>query len=259
MPGRIAQRAFYDRLAPGARRGLCRVGRPDRADATVAIDAYRIDDAETVLVAMGTIADSARGRRRPPSRAGTPGRRRGVTAYRPFPADALWRDASGGARAVAVIERTDEPAAADNPLTRELKAALADRAARGASIPHRRLGVRRLGSRDVSAGDLVAVFDWLDRPDLADGPRWASLGIRHPSALEPAPVSLRPPGRVQPPRPLDRRARQRDDQQAAGHDHGRAVRQVRAGLSALRLRKEGPPDDVLPDPRRRADPRRMPS
>ena len=51
-----------------------------------------------------------------------------------------------------------------------------------------------LGSRDVSAGDLVAVFDWLDRPDLADGPRWASLGVRHPSALEPAAISLRPAG-----------------------------------------------------------------
>ncbi|HET6649078.1 MAG TPA: 2-oxoacid:acceptor oxidoreductase family protein, partial [Candidatus Limnocylindria bacterium] len=51
-----------------------------------------------------------------------------------------------------------------------------------------------MGSRDVSAGDLVAVFDWLDRADLADGPRWASLGVRHASALEPAPVSMRPKG-----------------------------------------------------------------
>ena len=85
-----------------------------------------------------------------------------------------------------MVERTDEPAAADNPLTRELKAALADRAARGASIPIVVSASAGLGSRDVSAGDLVAVFDWLDRPDLADGPRWASLGVRHPSALEPA-------------------------------------------------------------------------
>ena len=102
----------------------------------------------------------------------------------------LWQHA----RAVAVIERTDEPAAADNPLTRELKAVLADRAARGASIPIVVSASAGLGSRDVSAGDLVAVFDWLDRPDLADGPRWASLGVKHPSALEPAALSLRPAG-----------------------------------------------------------------
>ena len=178
----------------------------------------------------------------------------GVTAYRPFPADAL-ADALSGARAVAVVERTDEPAAADNPLTRELKAALADRAARGASVPLVVSASAGLGSRDVSAGDLVAVFDWLDAPGLSDGPRWASLGIRHPSALEPAPISLRPQGRLQLARPLDRRARQRDDQQAAGDDHGRAVRQAGAGLSALRLGEEGPSDHLLPDAGRRADPR----
>jgi pyruvate-ferredoxin/flavodoxin oxidoreductase len=46
----------------------------------------------------------------------------------------------------------------------------------------------------VAAGDLVAVFDWLDRPDVSDGPRWASLGIHHSSALAPASVSIRPRG-----------------------------------------------------------------
>jgi pyruvate-ferredoxin/flavodoxin oxidoreductase len=95
---------------------------------------------------------------------------------------------------VAVVERTDEPAAADNPLTRELKSALADRAARGAAIPIVVSASAGLGSRDVSAGDLVAVFDWLDSPELERGPQWASLGIRHPSALHTSAVSLRPAG-----------------------------------------------------------------
>jgi pyruvate-ferredoxin/flavodoxin oxidoreductase len=95
---------------------------------------------------------------------------------------------------VAVVERTDEPAAGDNPLTRELKATLADRAARGASVPVVVSASAGLGSRDVSAGDLVAVFDWLDEPRLSEGPRWASLGIRHPSALTPPSVAIRPAG-----------------------------------------------------------------
>jgi len=192
MPGKIGQRAFYDRLAPSLDAAFA-----EWADLTGRrygrIAPHRHEDAETVVVAMGTIADSARAvvdhLRDVGRRVGTIG----VTAYRPFPADAL-ADALIGARAVAVVERTDEPAAADNPLTRELKAALADLAARGASVPLVVSVSAGLGSRDVSVGDLVAVFDWLDTSRLGDGPRWASLGVRHASALEPAPVSLRPKG-----------------------------------------------------------------
>ncbi len=192
MPGRIGQRAFYERLAPALDAAFAEWAElTGRSYGRIA--PYRIDDAETVLVAMGTIADSARAvvdhLRDAGRRVGTIG----VTAYRPFPADAL-SAAVGGARAVAVVERTDEPAAADNPLTRELKAALADRAARGASIPLVVSASAGLGSRDVSVGDLVAIFDWVDAPGLGEGRRWASLGIRHPSALESASVSLRPKG-----------------------------------------------------------------
>jgi pyruvate-ferredoxin/flavodoxin oxidoreductase len=192
MPGKIAQRAFYARLAPALDTAFAEWARLT-GRSYAAVDAYRTSDADTVLVAMGTTADSALA---VVDHLRSQGRRVGacaVAAYRPFPGEAL-ADALAGARAVAVIERTDEPAAADNPLTRELKSALADRAARGASIPIVVSASAGLGSRDVSAGDLVAVFDWLDRRDLADGPRWASLGIRHPSALEPAALSLRPAG-----------------------------------------------------------------
>jgi pyruvate-ferredoxin/flavodoxin oxidoreductase len=192
MPGRIGQRAFYARLIPALEEAFS-----EWADLTGRhhglVSPHRAEDAETLLVAMGTMADSARAvvdhLRDSGRRVGTIG----VTAFRPFPADAL-ANALVGARAVAVLERTDDPAAADNPLTRELKAALADRAARGASVPVVVSASGGLGSRDVSPGDLVAVFDWLDRPGLANGPRWASLGVRHASALAPAAVSLRPRG-----------------------------------------------------------------
>ena len=192
MPGKIAQRAYYDRLTPALQATFAEwasfTGRQYGAVAP-----HRVEGAETVLVAMGTIADSATAVVDDLRSKGRAVGAIGVTAYRPFPADDL-ADAVGGTRAVAVVERTDEPAAADNPLTRELKAALADRAARGASVPLVVSASAGLGSRDVTAGDLVAVFDWLDRPDLAEGPRWASLGIRHPSALQPASLSIRPRG-----------------------------------------------------------------
>jgi pyruvate-ferredoxin/flavodoxin oxidoreductase len=192
MPGKIAQRAFYDRLAPALDSAFAEWARLT-GRGYAAVDEYRTPDAETIMVAMGTTADSARA---VVEHLRSQGRRVGaigVASYRPFPAKAL-ADAVAGARAVAVVERTDEPGAADNPLTRELKAVLADRAARTASIPVVVSASAGLGSRDVSAGDLVAVFDWLDRTDLADGPRWACLGVRHPAALTPAAVSLRPSG-----------------------------------------------------------------
>ena len=143
MPGKIAQRAFYDRLAPSLETAFVEWGRLT-GRTYGAVDAYRTSDADTVLVAMGTTADSALA---VVDHLRSQGRRVGacgVAAYRPFPADAL-ADALAGARAVAVVERTDEPAAADNPLTRELKAVLADRAARGAFDPDRRVGIRRPG------------------------------------------------------------------------------------------------------------------
>jgi pyruvate-ferredoxin/flavodoxin oxidoreductase len=192
MPGRIGQRAFYDQLAPALERAFAEWATlTGRRHGLIA--PYRLDDAQTVLVAMGTLADSARVVVDHLRASGHAVGAIGVTAYRPFPAAAL-ASAVAGARAVAVVERTDEPAAADNPLTRELKAALADRGARGGSVPLVVSASAGLGSRDVSAGDLVAVFDWLERPRLGEGPRWASLGIRHPSALAPAPVSIRPAG-----------------------------------------------------------------
>jgi len=191
MKGRIAQRAFYASLVATLDRAMsdwtALTGRPYGR-----IDAYRCDDADEILVAMGTIADTARAvvdvlRRR--------GRSVGavaVTAFRPFPADALVA-ALGRATRVAVVERTDDPAAADNPLTRETKAALYGAASRGAAVPRVLSVSAGLGSRDVSAGDLAAVFDRLRSlgPDDTD---FAVLGIRHPLALAAAPIDIQPPG-----------------------------------------------------------------
>ncbi len=95
---------------------------------------------------------------------------------------------------MAVVERTDEPAASANPLTRELKAALADLAATGRSIPRVVSASAGLGSRDVASADLLAVFDWLaDEAALVARP-YAVLGVRHRLALETADVEVRPRG-----------------------------------------------------------------
>ena len=191
MKGKIGQRAFYHRLAEDVRLAMhewtLRTGRQYGL-----IDEYRCDDADTIVVAMGTIADTLVA---VVDRLREAGRRVGcvaVTSFRPFPAARL-AAALRDARAVAVIERTDEPAAGDNPLTREVKAALADLASDGARIPRVFSAVAGLGSRDVTPGDLAAVYKWLDEPVPAER-RFAVLGVRHPLGLAPIALDVRPRG-----------------------------------------------------------------
>ena len=187
MRGRIGQRAFYQHLSEDVRVAMHQwtglTGRPYSL-----IDPYRCEDAETVLVAMGSIADTAiavvdalraRGRR-----VGCVG----VTSFRPFPSARI-AAALRGARAVAIVERTDEPAAADNPLTREVKAALLDAATNGLPIPAVHSMSAGLGSRDVTGGDLAAVFDRLDI-DLPPERRYAVVGVKHPLGIEPTDLEI---------------------------------------------------------------------
>jgi pyruvate-ferredoxin/flavodoxin oxidoreductase len=97
------------------------------------------------------------------------------------------------ARTVGVVERTDEPAAADNPLTRETKAALYAAAAEGVLVPRVLSVSAGLGSRDVGADDLAAVFEWLGKRGYRDRD-YAVTGIRHPLALPPSEIDVRPAG-----------------------------------------------------------------
>jgi pyruvate-ferredoxin/flavodoxin oxidoreductase len=192
MKGRIGQRAFYAALRTALVDAMDLWGRiTGRCYQPIAV--HRVDDAEQVVVSMGSMADSAvtvvDHLRRQGRRVGSVA----VTSYRPFPASDLGR-ALGGTSTVAVLERTDEPAAHDNPLTRETKAALADRAATGLPVPRVVSASAGLGSRDVAPGDLVSVFDWLADGDAVRTRPFAVLGIRHPLALLASPMELRPRG-----------------------------------------------------------------
>ncbi len=191
MKGRIGQRAYTDRIPAlldeafdaWAERTGRRHGR---------IAAYRTEGAHEILVAMGTIADTAIAVVDHLREQGRPVGAVTVTAFRPFPGEELAR-AVAGARAVGVVERTDEALAQSNPLARELRSALYDIAAEGGLVPRVLSISAGLGSRDVAAGDLVAVFDRLaDRGEQPE--RRFVLGIRHSMALERQPLDLRPPG-----------------------------------------------------------------
>jgi pyruvate-ferredoxin/flavodoxin oxidoreductase len=191
MKGRIGQRAYTDRIPEVLAAAMAEWARlTGRSVAPVAT--YRTEGASEILVAMGTIADTAIA---VVDHLRAQGRAVGcvaLTAFRPFPSREIVA-AVHNARAVAVVERTDEPLAAANPLTRELRSALYEAAAEGELVPRVRSFAAGLGSRDVGAGDLVAVFDAIaDRADTRDVVR--VLGIRHPLALAATPLDLRPPG-----------------------------------------------------------------
>ena len=102
------------------------------------VDAYRCDDAEYVILGMGSmcvqaaaVADWLRENRK--LKVGVVN----LTTYRPFPGDLIGRVLKGK-KGVAVLERTDQPLAEDLPLMREVRAALSKCMENGAEAEFRR-------------------------------------------------------------------------------------------------------------------------
>jgi pyruvate-ferredoxin/flavodoxin oxidoreductase len=185
MKGKIAQRYFYDRIPPIMKRVmgefLSLTGRRYGM-----IDGYGLDDAEYVIIGLGSLIETATAtakylRRHEGIKAGT----LHVTSFRPFPGRQIV-EALMHAKAIAVVERMDNPTAQSNPLTAEIKAAFAD-ALSGAPgypaidhIPAIYSGSAGLGSRDVRPGDFVAAINHMrDRHQQ----RFFVLGIQHPLVI----------------------------------------------------------------------------
>ncbi len=196
MKGKIAQRFFYDRL-PGILREVMERYVELTGRRYALVQGYQLEDAEYAIVGMGSLVETAM------AAADWMRAERGwkvgalhVTAFRPFPGREIV-SALKHVRAIAVIERMDNPVAQSNPLTGEMKAAFAD-ALTGAPgypaiarIPAIFSGAAGLGSRDIRPGDFVATVENMRR----GGPRFFVLGIEHPLALpREADPDLRPPG-----------------------------------------------------------------
>ena len=120
MKGKIAQRYFYDRIPSIMGRLMAEfyslTGR--RYGMT---DGYALEDAEYVIVGMGSLVETATAtarylREKEGLKVGT----LHVTSFRPFPGPEIVA-ALKGAKAIAVIERMDNPTAQSNPLTAEIK------------------------------------------------------------------------------------------------------------------------------------------
>jgi pyruvate-ferredoxin/flavodoxin oxidoreductase len=191
MKGRIGQRAYYAGLRPALDEAFA-LWASLTGRTYLHVRDHRCSDADEILLSMGTIDDTAVAVVDALRADGRPVGCAAVTTFRPFPAHDLSRILRG-TRTVGVVERTDEPAAADNPLTRETKAALYRAAAEGVLVPRVLSVSAGLGSRDVGAEDLAAIFDWLAHHGERDRD-YAVVGIRHPLALAPRPIDVRPAG-----------------------------------------------------------------
>ena len=185
MKGKIAQRFFYDRI-PSIMKRVMNEFYTLTGRRYGTIDSNDLVDAECAVVGMGSLIETASAtakylRDKTGAKVGT----LHVTSFRPFPGAEIV-DALKHLRAIAIIERMDNPAAQSNPLTSEIKAAFAD-ALSGApgypKIDHAPLiysGAAGLGSRDIRPGDFVSVIEHLCS---ANERRFFVLGIDHELAL----------------------------------------------------------------------------
>jgi pyruvate-ferredoxin/flavodoxin oxidoreductase len=204
MKGKIAQRAFYDRVPAAVQEAMdtfyAQTGRRYSL-----VDLYRMDDAEYALVGMGGMMETASAavdflRAKYGVKVGVVH----VTSFAPFPAVQLVA-ALRGVKAFTVIERMDNPLAQSNPLVQSIKAAFADAltgipfGSQGeftypaiTQIPRIYAVCAGLGSRDVRAGHFNAIVANMRQ---AAPKAFAVVGVKHPLALPDAEdPDLRPEG-----------------------------------------------------------------
>jgi len=194
MKGKVAQRLFYDSVKVALVESMDLFGDLTGRRYRL-VDTYRMQDAEYALVGLGTSMDTARlavdfVRERYGWKVGLVH----PTCMRPFPTREIIL-ALASTKAFSVIERVDEPLAGNNPLTREIKGALADTMRDNGGLPRLMLmpeiysGVYGMGSRDFRVEDAVAVFR-----NMIEGQRekpFFACGVSGAWALSPEePLSL---------------------------------------------------------------------
>jgi len=185
MKGKIAQRKYYDRVLPTLKSVMDEYGRMTGRKYDVVMP-YRLEDADYAIVGSGCMMETAEAavdyiREKMGVKVGL----LHITSFRPFPSIEIV-EALRHVKAIAVLERLDIPMMQSNPQLTEIKAAFADAAAGTpgypeiSSVPRFFGGSAGLGSRDVRAGDFIAVVDNM----LSKSPRYYfTLGIKHEAAL----------------------------------------------------------------------------
>ncbi len=197
MKGKIAQRGYYDQVAPALKEAFDEFYR-NTGRKYGFVDAYRCEDAEYIIVGLGSYMETAQiAVDYLRDEMGIVAGCLNIYCFRPFPARELV-DVLQGCQAFTVLERMDDPlSTTGNHLTREIKAAFCDAAngqggmERIGQIPRIYHGAAGLGSRDVRPGDIIAAFTNM----INDRKEFFCIGITHPLALQPdIDPDLRPQG-----------------------------------------------------------------
>ena len=197
MKGKIAQRGYYDHVEEAIADSFDEFYRLTGRRYGF-VDAYRCEDAEFILVGIGSFMETAQTtidylRDVQGIKAGC----LNVYCFRPFPAREIVESLKK-CKAFTVMERMDDPlSTTGNHLTREIKAAFCD-AMNGQNdmpkidrIPQIFSGAAGLGSRDVRPGHFVAIFDNMSHM----GKDFFVVGVDHETELEiQEDPDLRPPG-----------------------------------------------------------------
>ena len=255
MKGRIGQRGWYDRIPGALGEAMAEWRRADRPRTTASIE--RVPHARTPTTSSSRWARSPTPRSTS-STISAPRATRSAACGDLVPAVPRRGSSSQALRHAARGRRRRAhrraAAASGNPLTREIKAALCRRWPQTARAdPAGRLGLgrprlaRRRGRRPRSPSSTGCATG---RACVERRTPCSASATRSPSS---APTSTC--GRAG---AYSMRGHSIGgfgsvtDEQAARDARRRAVRPVRAGVSALRLREEGPADDLLPDHRRRS-------
>jgi pyruvate-ferredoxin/flavodoxin oxidoreductase len=185
MKGKIAQRRWYDRVLPTLKAVMDEYTRLTGRKYDVVMP-YRLEDADYAIVGSGCMIETGEAavdwiRENMGIKVGL----LHITCWRPFPSIEIV-EALRQCKAIAVIERLDIPMMQSNPLLSEIKAAFADSVSGTPGypeldrVPKFLSGSAGLGSRDVRAGDYIAIVENM----ISQSPRYYfSLGIKHETAL----------------------------------------------------------------------------
>src|SRR5918995_371533 len=196
MKGKIAQRWYYDQVAPALEEAFEEFRR-NTGRGYDFVGPYRCADAEYIIVGMGCFMETAQATVDYLRDRGVKAGCLNIYCFRPFPAEHIVRELKN-CIAFSVLERMDDPlSTTGNHVTREVKAAFCDAFIGQNSlekvdrIPRIYSGCGGVGSRDVRPGDIIAIFDNM----IHDVQDYFCVGINHPLALkvEDDP-DLRPPG-----------------------------------------------------------------
>ena len=116
---------------------------------------YGADDAEHVIVAMGSVCDCTEEVVDYLNAAGEKVGLLKVHLYRPFVADYMLRELPKTVKTISVLDRTKEPGSIGEPLYLDVLAAINGSDFAGVKVYTGRYG---LGSKDTTPGDIIAVY-----------------------------------------------------------------------------------------------------